>query len=135
MIQIVRPDKQHIVEICKVTSQYSDELGWVSHGEVSDCIDRNEIYIAQDIDLGKIVGAVLFHTRLDGLTRLYSIFVDKQYSGSGIGRQLFNKVPTPLILSCPECSISGRRFYESLGLTLNRIKDGKRQKLYEYILE
>jgi len=130
------PTESDIKEISKIADYYSNELGYVSYGELRDGIEGNSLIISKDLNTNTIVGYVLWRTRKrDSITRVYSFGVLPSYSRQGIGRELLKFVPRPIILSCPESSVSGREFYLSQGFKNFNIKQGRKQKLYEFKLD
>lgn len=81
---------------------------------------------------GQIVGFVYFHTRRDGLTKLFDIAVSPDYQGRGIGRMLLYSVPCPFQLKTTQDNAAANRFYRQAGMSLIGTEQSTKRLLNVY---
>lgn len=109
-----RPEEIQLIQ--KVFDEYNPIFGLIVHlRALEEHTKKGEIFVAEKD--GQLLGAVFWHKRLDGLTKLRAIAVGYRARGQGIGTKLFYLVPKPLEVSCPD-GLEANTFYKQLGGTL-----------------
>lgn len=112
--------------IKRIAQQYRDELGFVNRAALLESIQRMNLFVAL---VGKeIVGFANYRARRDGMNVIYEIAADKAHRGQGIGRLLFEAVPSPRRLKCTVDN-PANGFYRAMGMEYIGQEAGKKRAL------
>lgn len=74
-------------------------FGFVNRTVIRTAIEKGEVNIVHH--RGIIAGFVRFHKRRDETTTIYDLYVVPQYRRKGYATALFNSIPRPKQLRCP----------------------------------
>lgn len=130
----------HLIGAKRLSDRFKNELGFINRGILQKAIDAGELLVAFDPtgdDLEPLViGLVHFYVRRDEVITLYSIVVDREHQGRGLGRRMFEALvaeaqqrgKTLIKLKCPT-ELAANLFYEHLGLEIGQVETGKYRPL------
>lgn len=121
-----------IPAIMTIVYQFHDEFPFVRRLALERGIEKSELYAAEQD--GKVIGFINWHERRDGWSTVYEMGTHREYHKQGIGRALLYSVPCPLSLSLPIDNTRARKFYESAGLRLVEVKQGRKRDLAVYAM-
>ena len=140
-------EEQHLVGAKQLSDLHKNELGFVNRAILKKAIAAHELLVAlypeppneaeHKID---IAGFAHFYLRRDSIMTLYSIVVNREYQGKGLGRQLFGALinearergKNQIYLKCPS-ELPANLFYERLGLEILRVDEGKHRPLNVWV--
>lgn len=109
-----------------IANRYKAEVGYVMYPALREAIGRHELFVAE-VER-QIVGFVRYHRRLDGISTVHELAVDRTCWHGKVGTALLCAVPHPIRLKCPVDS-PANTFYDHLGYTLIGIDPGKKRPL------
>lgn len=113
-------------DIQHLTRFYNQELGFVSLPEIQSGIERRQCNVL--ILDNNLAGYVLYRTRKDHISTIYSIAIHPEYSERGWGAKLLRSVPAPLRLKVPVDSLANG-FYYQLGMNYEGTEQGAKRAL------
>lgn len=113
--------------IKKIANQRREFLPALMIYNLKDGFKTNSLYIAKLNE--DVVGFIRWHPRKDGSQTIHEIAVDRNFNGLGIGKKLFNLVPTPIQLKVTEDNHSAIEFYKKQNLQFDSIYEGKKRNL------
>jgi GNAT superfamily N-acetyltransferase len=109
--------------IKKAANKHTEELGFIGGWDFKGVIEKQHMLV--DRDSGSFCH---FHVRKDGMTVIYEILTTPAARGTGLGRQMVNKLVRPVRAKCPE-GLPSNGFYQKLGFELVKVEEGKKRKL------
>ena len=117
-----------------IMDAHRHELGFVPRPALATAAARGWLLVAELDD--RIVGALNWWTRRDGVVVLYNVAVAAGMRGRGVGRSLLDALISwarqrgarQVALKCPE-DLPANDFYRRAGFTLRRREPGKRRGL------
>lgn len=126
-----------IAAIQKISRQHPSELGRIYADKLFEAIQRDTLYVSERD--AQLVGFVQWNRPKKGInigaSVVYHIGVHKDYLRQGIGEQLLNVVPSPILLKVTSDNISARFFYLRYGFKRKGTefaKSGRRLCCYIY---
>jgi len=128
-------------DIKAIFDKNKTELGFVTRPALQLSIQRAEIYIALETVTKTVVGVVHYRHRKDKQTTLYSIVVEQNFRGHGIGKRLVRtltqqahrKGQTFILLRCPN-NLIANNFYRDYGFQHSAVETGKKRPLNVWTL-
>jgi GNAT superfamily N-acetyltransferase len=93
-------------------------FGFLNRTVWRESIEKGELNIS--LYRGILTGCIRFHKRRDDKTTIYDLYVVPAYRRRGHGTLLFNSIPTPKQLKCPNHApyAGAHAFYAHLNPTL-----------------
>lgn len=120
--------ERDVEEVNKIARMYPKELPYIPKVQLRRSIAARELIVSENSE-GKVSGFAQFHTRRDGVTRLYDIAVHRDYRKQLIGTGLIAALPKPLEVVTPFDS-DANAWYERLGYRLVKRYPGKSRDLH-----
>lgn len=120
-------EEKDLDRIKQIANQNREFIGFVMKVALKESIEKKSLFVYEKEN--KVLGFVHFHKRLDGWNTLHEIVIDKNYQKLGIGKELYNCIPTPIRLKVTEDNIYAIKFYELNGMKQVRTEEGKKRKL------
>jgi GNAT superfamily N-acetyltransferase len=118
---------EHVEMVKRVANQYKDELGFVNRSALLESVGRGGLWVAC---VGqRVVGFVNYRTRRDGVSVIYEIATDRNWTRRGIGGVLLSAVPLPRRLKTTADNCRANEFYEGRGMMLVGIETGRKRVL------
>ena len=119
-----------------IVDKNKTELGFVTRPALQFSIQRSELYLAVDTSTKTVIGLVHYRHREDKQTTLYSIVVEQNFRGRGIGKRLVRTLSqqarkrgqTHILLRCPQ-ELPANDFYRAYGFQCTLVEPGKKRAL------
>jgi N-acetylglutamate synthase-like GNAT family acetyltransferase len=124
-----------------IVDKNKKELGFVTRPALQFSIQRSELYLAVETATKTIIGLVHYRHRRDKQTTLYSIVIEQNFRGYGIGKRLVRtlakqarrKGQTHILLRCPE-ELPANEFYRACGFQCTSVEPGKKRALNIWVI-
>lgn len=121
MIDYATPEDIPLIK--KAANKHTEELGYIGGWDFLGVIEKKHMLV--DRESGSFCH---FHVRKDGMTVIYEILTTPAARGTGLGRQMVDKLVRPVRAKCPE-GLPSNGFYQKLGFKLMVVEEGKKRKL------
>jgi N-acetylglutamate synthase-like GNAT family acetyltransferase len=112
----------------RIARMHPKDLPFISKVQMRESLLKSEMIVSENCD-GVVTGFARYHTRRDGVTRLYDIAVHRDYRKQLIGTGLIAALPKPLEVVTPFDS-DANAWYERLGYRLVKRYPGKSRDLH-----
>lgn len=122
-----------------LADRHKRELGFIIRSALQVSISKGEVFVAIAAP-NVLCGFVHYRHRKDGQTTLYSVVVESNWRGQGIGWQLVEALLTEsmhmdkdcVLLRCP-ADLAANDFYSRCGFVLDRTEKGKQRQLNVWV--
>lgn len=109
-------------QIKRIANQHRNFLPFVMRIAIAESIKEGGFFVAHIGD--SIIGFINFHRRMDGVTTLHEIGVEKGHRQLGVGKALMSVMDRPILLKVTQDN-PANDFYKRLGFRLVGTQEGK----------